>query len=51
MKRRNASKKDDVFNAGDKAICNETAREKGQTMDKGMDKEERVDEEKTQERL
>jgi len=34
-----------------KATCNEIAQEKGQTMDEEMDKEEKVNKEKAQERL
>jgi len=51
MKRRNINKKDNISNAGDKATCDETAQEKGQTMGEKMDKGGRIDKEKTQEQL
>jgi len=51
MKGKSISKKGDVFNADDKATCNETAQQKEQTMDKEMDKEGKVNKEKAQEQL
>jgi len=51
MKRRNANRRGDAFNEDDKATCNEIAQGKERTMDKGMDKEGRVDKERVQGRL